>query len=163
MQMYHYRGASPNFGDELNVWMWPRLLPDFFDGSANELFLCIGSILFDFHPQNSRKIVFGAGYGGYTAPPQIDDSWDFYFVRGLLTSAPSVSTRGLVSAMQPSCCVRASTRARRSVSRHRSCRTGRAPSMVTRGRRAKRHTCITLIRVRRLRQSSKRYSPPSLS
>jgi len=86
MQMYYYKGPSPNFGDELNAWMWPRLLPDFFDGRANEIFLGIGSILFDFHPQHSRKIVFGAGYGGYTAPPRIDDSWDFYFVRGPLTA-----------------------------------------------------------------------------
>ncbi|MFT3735058.1 MAG: polysaccharide pyruvyl transferase family protein [Rhodocyclaceae bacterium] len=86
MKLYYYKGHTPNFGDELNTWMWPRLLPDFFDGHDNELFLGIGSILFDFHPPGARKIVFGAGYGGYTAPPKLDARWDMYFVRGPITA-----------------------------------------------------------------------------
>jgi hypothetical protein len=87
MKMYFYRGRRPNFGDELNVWLWPRLLPKFFDDDERDLFIGIGSTLFDFLPRESRKIVFGAGYGGYTAVPAIDESWRFYFVRGRLTAA----------------------------------------------------------------------------
>lgn len=87
MKMYFYRGRRPNFGDVLNVWLWPRLLPGFFDDDERELFIGIGSTLFDFLPRESRKIVFGAGYGGYTAVPAIDDRWKFYFVRGRLTAA----------------------------------------------------------------------------
>ncbi len=41
----------------------------------------------DFLPSESHKIVFGAGYGGYTTVPAIDDRWRFYFVRGRLTAA----------------------------------------------------------------------------
>jgi hypothetical protein len=87
MKMYFYRGRRPNFGDELNGWLWPRLLPGFFDDDERELFIGIGSTLFDFLPCASRKIVFGAGYGGYTAVPAIDERWRFYFVRGRLTAA----------------------------------------------------------------------------
>jgi len=86
MKMYYYRGPRPNFGDVLNEWLWPQLLPDFFDGDDRALFLGIGSILYDFLPATARKVVFGAGYGGYTPIPRIDDRWGFYFVRGPVTA-----------------------------------------------------------------------------
>lgn len=86
MKMYYYKTPRPNFGDELNVWLWSRLLPDFFDGDDRTLFLGIGSILFDSFPRETRKIVFGSGYAGYTPSPIIDESWQFYFVRGRLTA-----------------------------------------------------------------------------
>jgi succinoglycan biosynthesis protein ExoV len=84
--MYYYRGLRPNFGDVLNEWLWPQLLPDFFDGDDSALFLGIGSILYDFLPSTARKVVFGAGYAGYTAAPRIDGQWGFYFVRGPVTA-----------------------------------------------------------------------------
>lgn len=86
MKLYYYRGDKPNFGDDLNPWMWPKLLPGVWDDNQNEMFLGIGSIIFDSHPKQANKIVFGAGYGGYTPLPVIDDKWKFYFVRGLQTA-----------------------------------------------------------------------------
>ena len=87
MKLFFYRGQQPNFGDELNTWLLPQVFPAFFDEDPRTLFLGIGSILYDHHPPQARKIVFGAGYGGYTVPPRIDESWTVYCVRGPKTAA----------------------------------------------------------------------------
>jgi succinoglycan biosynthesis protein ExoV len=84
MKLTFYRGAVPNFGDELNIMMWRSLFPDgFFDDNDDELFLGIGSILFDDYPPAAEKFVAGSGYGGYTAPPDVKDgTWRILWVRG---------------------------------------------------------------------------------
>jgi succinoglycan biosynthesis protein ExoV len=87
MKLCWYRGRSPNFGDDLNEFLFPRLLPGVFNDEPAEPFLGIGSILFDRHPREAWKIVFGSGYAGYTAPPVLDDSWRVHFVRGPRTAA----------------------------------------------------------------------------
>jgi succinoglycan biosynthesis protein ExoV len=86
MNLYFYQCEKPNFGDELNTWMWPKLIDGVWDKEDEAIFLGIGSIIFDFFPANQKKIVFGAGYGGYTPLPVIDKNWKFYFVRGKLTA-----------------------------------------------------------------------------
>lgn len=86
MKMYFYRGRAPNFGDELNDWLIPKVFPNFFDEDEREIFLGIGSVLYDFFPASAKKIVFGTGYGGYTAAPVLDASWDVFCVRGPRTA-----------------------------------------------------------------------------
>jgi succinoglycan biosynthesis protein ExoV len=88
VKYYQYRGKEPNFGDELNTYLLPRLLPGFFDEVADPLFLGVGSLLNIVHPQHVRKIVLGAGYGGagYGPAPQIDENWTIYSVRGPRTA-----------------------------------------------------------------------------
>ena len=146
MKMYSSRG--PNFGDALNEWLWPRLLPDFFDGDESALFLGIGSILYDFLPRNARKVVFGSGYGGYTPVPHIDDRWAFYFVRGPVTARtlgldPSLAigdaailVRSCVAMGAPKKCIA-----------RRSCRIGKARWMAIGSRPASTQACITYIPV----------------
>lgn len=89
MKLTYFRGDEPNFGDELNATMWRSLLPpDFLDEDDSELFLGIGSILWDYHPPNKIKHVMGSGYGGYTPPPNVKDgSWTIAWLRGPLTAA----------------------------------------------------------------------------
>lgn len=86
MQLYCWRGATGNFGDELNHLLWPRLLPGFFDDDPAELFLGIGSVIEAPHPASAVKLVAGAGYGGYRPPPVLDATWIVHWVRGPRTA-----------------------------------------------------------------------------
>ncbi|HUH75856.1 MAG TPA: polysaccharide pyruvyl transferase family protein [Devosia sp.] len=84
MKLVFFRGKVPNFGDELNLLVWPALLPkNFLDEDESELFVGIGSIIGDHLPARSRKFVMGSGYAGYMGLPDVHDgTWDIRFVRG---------------------------------------------------------------------------------
>jgi len=84
MKLVFFRGKVPNFGDELNLHVWPALLPEgFLDDDEDELFVGIGSIIGDHLPARSRKFVMGSGYAGYMGLPDVHDgSWHISFVRG---------------------------------------------------------------------------------
>lgn len=88
MKLTFYRAQVPNFGDELNTTMWPQLLPaGFLDDAEDELFVGVGSILFDNYPAAAHKIVAGSGYAGYTAAPDVHDgTWSVLWVRGPITA-----------------------------------------------------------------------------
>jgi succinoglycan biosynthesis protein ExoV len=75
MILYQWRGDDRNFGDELNGYVWPRLLPDFFDQNADARFLGIGSILDSRHLHAPVKLVAGSGYGGYEPWVPLDETW----------------------------------------------------------------------------------------
>ena len=58
MKLVFFRGKVPNFGDELNLYVWPALLPaGFLDEDEDELFVGIGSIIGDHLPAHARKYV----------------------------------------------------------------------------------------------------------
>lgn len=85
MKLCYYRDAHGNFGDDLNPWLWDRLLPDAFDGRDDVLFLGIGTILNGDIPAGPTKLVFGSGTG-YRSLPAVDHRWKFYCVRGPRTA-----------------------------------------------------------------------------
>ena len=89
MKIVYFRGRLPNFGDELNMWLWPRLLPGFFDDDPSTLFFGIGSIIGKQTPPAHQKIIFGAGYvyGYFNNKPDVSGpDWKVYFVRGPQTA-----------------------------------------------------------------------------
>lgn len=86
MKLWYFHDAIGNFGDDLNPWLWDRLLPGYFDGRPDKLFLGIGTIIRAEVPREPLKLVFGAGTG-YGNLPELDDRWRFYCVRGPLTAA----------------------------------------------------------------------------
>jgi len=94
MKLYYWNHEEKNFGDQLNPWLWQRLLPDFLDNDENTIFLGIGTLLNNRVPALPKKIIFGTGVG-YGDKPILDDKWEFYGVRG----PRSASTLGLPSSM----------------------------------------------------------------
>ena len=88
MQLQYFRGNKPNFGDELNTWLWPKLLPGLLDDDSSVLFLGIGSILGDQYDVKAKKVVFGTGFvPSYNNVPNVHTGdWDIFFVRGPRTA-----------------------------------------------------------------------------
>lgn len=98
MKLYYFQSEGGNFGDDLNLWLWPKLLDQPFGGychhsvedqPTNEreeaLFLGIGTLLNTTVPEDPVKFVFGTG-AGYGPPPVVNERWRFFCVRGPLTA-----------------------------------------------------------------------------
>ena len=85
MQLIYFHGKQPNFGDDLNAVLWPRLLPDMFDGTGPEGFLGIGTLIGIAVPGCARLHVFSTG-AGYDAIDRWRVERRIWCVRGPLTA-----------------------------------------------------------------------------
>jgi succinoglycan biosynthesis protein ExoV len=86
MKLYYW-DYRPNFGDRLNVWLWPTLLPGAFEHSDNTVFAGIGSILNERFPAGQKAIIFGSGVGYEQRAIVVQRDWDIRFVRGPVSAA----------------------------------------------------------------------------
>lgn len=84
LKLYYFKSADgvPNFGDDLNPWLWRHLLGDYLSHESDTIFSGIGTLLNDRFPRAKKTIVFGSGVGFGSGIPRVDDSWTFYCVRG---------------------------------------------------------------------------------
>jgi succinoglycan biosynthesis protein ExoV len=89
MKLYYYRHKRGrlNLGDDLNPWLWDRLLPGVFDDDPDSQFVGIGTLLNDRLPPARRTVVFssGVGYGGQT--PRPTENWTIYCLRGPISAS----------------------------------------------------------------------------
>ena len=88
MKLEYCRLTPPNFGDELNAWLWPKLVPELLEQDDNCYLIGIGTIFSkrcDHLPIDSKKIVFSSGTG-YSENTEVDENWDVIGVRGELTA-----------------------------------------------------------------------------
>lgn len=86
MRLHYFKSLDGNFGDDLNAWIWPKLLGEnFFDDDSSRILVGIGTLLNHRIPKAGRTIVFGSGYG-YGKRPTIDETWDILCVRGPKTA-----------------------------------------------------------------------------
>ena len=98
MKLYFHKDPLGNFGDDLNPWLFDKLLPGIFSGhcyhdprlrsgslDAEALFVGIGTLLNHAIPKDPLKAVFGTG-AGYGPAAAIDHRWQVYCVRGPRTA-----------------------------------------------------------------------------
>jgi polysaccharide pyruvyl transferase len=85
MKLYYYKDELGNFGDDLNPWLWDKVLPGFLDEDEHEWLIGIGTLLNHKLPVSGIKHVFGSGYG-YGSKPKLDDTYNFLCVRGPKTA-----------------------------------------------------------------------------
>lgn len=91
MEIFYYRDAKGNFGDDLNSVMWPLVLPRRMLEAGDVVLIGIGSILNEewagrFSRSQKKVIVLGAGTS-YGLPPSDMSDWSILAVRGPLTAA----------------------------------------------------------------------------
>jgi len=90
MRTEYSRSKELNFGDDLNVWLWPKLIGECLDETDNIAFLGIGTILtqdiYNARLSGAKKIVLFSSGAGEKSVPVIDEQWKVYCVRGPRTA-----------------------------------------------------------------------------
>lgn len=92
MRIYYYqrRDQIANYGDELNTWLWQRLLPDLVDQGNDAILVGLGTLLNNRLPQRigqARKVIIFSTGAGYEAPLEdFPTHWQIFCVRGPLTA-----------------------------------------------------------------------------
>ncbi|MDY6781913.1 MAG: polysaccharide pyruvyl transferase family protein [Cyanobacteriota bacterium] len=92
MKLFYYKRPDgvENFGDRLNTWLWPQLLPNYFDDDETTRFIGFGTLLNNALPRRIPKakkaIVFSTGVGYEKPLTVIPGSWKIHCVRGPLSA-----------------------------------------------------------------------------
>lgn len=81
MKLYYFVDRHGNFGDDLNPWLWDKLVPDLMNNDETELFIGIGTLLNHRLPSRPVKHVFGSGVG-YGDLPERNERLIIHAVRG---------------------------------------------------------------------------------
>ena len=87
MNLYYHRTAGGNVGDDFNLVLWPRLLPDMERIDAADWLLGVGTIIDRrVFALAGRKIVMGSGYRRESRAPEFGSDVEFRAVRGHLSA-----------------------------------------------------------------------------
>lgn len=86
MKIEYCKLERGNFGDDLNGWLWSKLIPELLEKNDDNHLIGIGTILSaDYNLLSGKKVVFSSGTG-YKTGAKIDNSWDIVGVRGYKTA-----------------------------------------------------------------------------
>lgn len=81
MKLYYANPSSiRNFGDDLNPWIWERLLPGYFnDTENNDIFVGIGTLISSKIPSARKTAIFSSGVGFGKSEGKADKKWSYYY------------------------------------------------------------------------------------
>ena len=88
MKLYYYQRPDGkfNFGDDLNYWLWPKLIPHYFDEDPETVFVGFGTLLNNLLPQRvspaKKVLIFSTGAGYERKLKYIPSHFKIYSVRG---------------------------------------------------------------------------------
>ncbi|MEL7357366.1 MAG: polysaccharide pyruvyl transferase family protein [Cyanobacteria bacterium J06555_13] len=88
MKLFYYQrpDGQPNFGDELNHWLWPQLCSDIFDDDDKTVFVGTGTLLNnklgDRISNADQLTIFSTGAGYEQPMKRIPTHWHIHCVRG---------------------------------------------------------------------------------
>jgi succinoglycan biosynthesis protein ExoV len=93
MKLYYWKSKSGNVGDDLNPWLFERLLPGAFNDSSESVLIGIGTQINDLLLEriNAHQIIIfttGVGYGTrhFVKLPTVNERWHIYGLRGPLSA-----------------------------------------------------------------------------
>lgn len=92
MKLYYckYPAGRQNFGDNLNLWLWDKLIPGILDDDESTAFVGLGTLINDSLPRRtpraSQRVIFSTGAGYEKRMPKIDSSYKIYCLRGPLSA-----------------------------------------------------------------------------
>lgn len=85
VKLFYFKAKEGNVGDDLNAWLWPKLLSNILDDDQEHLLIGIGTLLNHKIPVAKKYTVLtsGIGYGSY--PNLKHGEWCFVGLRGPLS------------------------------------------------------------------------------
>lgn len=87
MKVFHWINDKPNFGDDINLFLWHHFMPEVVERDDGALLVGIGTVLSDGLPNATTRVVMGSGAGYGHLPGDISrERWKIYGVRGPLTA-----------------------------------------------------------------------------
>lgn len=92
MKLSYYKlpNGERNFGDDLNPWIWDKLIPGVLDHDESVAFVGIGSLINDGLSWRTRhaskRVIFGTGVGYGKGEIKLDESYKIYCLRGSLSA-----------------------------------------------------------------------------
>ncbi len=87
MQLIYFKGEKPNFGDDMNAVLWPRVAPQLFATRSSDGFLGIGTIIGMKTEAVDRLHIFSSGLGYNALDVDAAARLRISCVRGPLTAA----------------------------------------------------------------------------
>lgn len=85
MKLFYFKAPQGNVGDDLNAWLWPKLLSSILDDDDDHLLIGIGTLLNHKIPLAKKYTVLTSGVGYGDLPNVCQGEWSYIGLRGPLS------------------------------------------------------------------------------